>query len=63
MNNMEIEQVELTKLLEVTLDCKRSWSKHVATTVAKILNNAIKKACPTGPNFVAPGLLRSHVVR
>jgi hypothetical protein len=36
MNNVEIEQVEVTKLLGVTLDCKLSWSKHVDTTVAKL---------------------------
>jgi hypothetical protein len=36
MNNEEIEQVELTKLLGVTLDCKLSWSKHIDTTVAKM---------------------------
>ena len=35
MNNVEIEQVEVTKLLGVTLDCKLSWSKHIYTTVAK----------------------------
>jgi hypothetical protein len=33
---VEIEQVEVTKLLGVTLDCKLSWSKHVDTTVAKM---------------------------
>jgi hypothetical protein len=32
MNNVEIEQVDVTKLLGVTLDCKQS--KHVETTVA-----------------------------
>ena len=36
MNNVEIEQVEVNKLLGVTLDCKRSWSKHIDTTVAKM---------------------------
>ena len=36
VNNVEIEQVEVTKLLGVTLDCKLSWSKHIDTTVAKI---------------------------
>ena len=36
MNNLEIEQVEVTKLLGVTLDCKLSWSKHIDTTVAKM---------------------------
>ena len=35
INNVGIEQVEVTKLLGVTLDCKLSWSKHVDTTVAK----------------------------
>ena len=76
MNNVEIEQVEVTKLPAVTVDCKLSWSKHVDTTVAKIqeksvhnkallclLNNTINKAGPTGPSFVTPGLLFSHVVR
>jgi hypothetical protein len=32
MNNVEIEQVEVTKLLGGTLDCKLSWSKHIDTT-------------------------------
>jgi hypothetical protein len=36
MDNVEIEQVEMTKLLGVTLDCKLSWSKHIDTTVAKM---------------------------
>ena len=34
MNNMEIVQVEETKLLEVTLDCKLSWFKHIGATAA-----------------------------
>jgi hypothetical protein len=34
MNNVEIEQVEVTKLL-VVLDCKLSWSKHIDIKVAK----------------------------
>ena len=33
---MEIEQVVMTKLLGVMLDCKLLWSKHVDTTVAKM---------------------------
>ena len=73
MNNVEIEQVQ--ELLGVTLECKLLWSKHVDTTVAKmgrslsirklrcLLNNTINKAGPTGPGFVAPGLLFSRVVR
>ena len=70
MNNVEIEQVEVTKLLGVTLDCKLSWSKHMNTTLAKmgrsllcLLKSAINKAGPTGHSFVAPGLLFSRVVR
>ena len=35
MNNVAIEQVEKTKLLGVTLDCKLTWSKHIDSTVAK----------------------------
>jgi hypothetical protein len=31
-----IEQVEMTKLLGVTLDCKLSWSKHIDAVVAKM---------------------------
>ena len=36
INYVEIEQVEVTKLLGVKLDCKLSWSKHTDTTVAKM---------------------------
>ena len=36
MNNVEIEQVEETKLLGATLDCKLSWSKHVDAMVPKM---------------------------
>ena len=36
INDLEIEQVEVTKLLGVTLDWKLSWSKHIDTTVAKM---------------------------
>jgi hypothetical protein len=62
-----IEQVEVTKLLGVTLNCKLSSSKHIDTTVAgekyvcnKALlylhNSTINKAGSTGPSFVAHGL-------
>ena len=67
INHVEIEQVKMTKLLGVTLDCKLSWSKHIDTVVAKIgrslsikkamlclLHNTINKAGPTGPSFVTP---------
>ena len=70
INNVEITQVEVTKLLGVTLDCKLSWSEHVDTTVAKmgrsikyLLDSTVNKAGPTGSSFVAPGLLFSRVVR
>ena len=36
MNNVEIEQIEETKLLGLTLDCKLSWSKHIDVVVAKM---------------------------
>ena len=39
MNNVDIEQVEVTKLLRVTLECKLSWSKHIDTTVAKMVRS------------------------
>jgi hypothetical protein len=34
INHVEIEQIEITKLLGVTLDCKLSWSKHIDAVVA-----------------------------
>ena len=36
INNVEIEKVEMTKLLGVTPDCKLSWSKHIDAVVAKM---------------------------
>ena len=36
INNVEIVQVQVTKLLEVMLYCKLSWSKLIHTTVAKM---------------------------
>ena len=36
MNIVVIEQVEETKLLGVTMDCKLSWSKHINTSIAKM---------------------------
>ena len=35
INNVEIEQVDMTKLLVVTLYCKLSWSKHIDAVAAK----------------------------
>ena len=46
MNGVAVEQVEETKLLGVTLDCKLSWSKHIDSTVAKMVRGqAIIKRC------------------
>ena len=43
---MEIEQVEVTKRLGVTLDCKRSWSKHVDAALVKAERSlSIIKSC------------------
>lgn len=36
MNGVSVEQVEETKLLGVTLDCKRSWTRHIDSMVVKI---------------------------
>ena len=48
MNDVEIEQVEVTKLLGVTLDCKLSWSKHIDIIVAKMGRSmSIIKRCST----------------
>ena len=68
MNNVEIEQVEVTKLLGVTMDCKLKMLMQQEKSVHSkallcLLSNTINKAGPTGPSFVAPGLLFSSVVR
>ena len=36
MNGVAVEQVEETKLVAGTLDCKLSWSKHIDSMVVKI---------------------------
>ena len=46
MNGVAAEQVEETKLLGITLDCKLSWSKHIASMVAKMGRGlAVIKRC------------------
>ena len=46
INYVEIEEVEMTKLLGVTLDCKLPWSKHIDVVVAKMGRNlSIIKQC------------------
>jgi hypothetical protein len=48
MNDVEIEQVEVTKLLGVTLDGKLTWSKHIDAVVAKMGRSlSIIKRCST----------------
>jgi hypothetical protein len=48
INNVDIEQVEVTNMLEITLDCKLSWSKHIDTTVVKMWRSmSIIKLCST----------------
>jgi hypothetical protein len=67
MNNVEIEQVEVTKLLGVTLDSKLLRSKHIDTTVAKMGRSlSIIKSCYaflTTPSTrqVLQGLVLSHL--
>ena len=36
MNCVAVEQVKVTKLLGVTLDCKLPWSKHIDVTLVKM---------------------------
>ena len=36
MNGVAVEQVEETKFLDVTLDCKLSWTKHIDSMVVKM---------------------------
>ena len=33
MNGVAVDQVDGTKLLGITLDCKLSWSKHIDSMV------------------------------
>ena len=49
MNNVEIEQVEETKRLGLTLECKLSWSKHIDTTIAR-MGRILVTSTPTPPN-------------
>jgi hypothetical protein len=46
VNNVEMKQVEVTKLFRVTLYCKPSWSKHIDAVVAKMGRSlSIMKQC------------------
>ena len=48
MNNVEIEQVEETKLLGVILDHKLSWSKHID---AAVVHHGGQAYCHPGPLY------------
>ena len=63
MYGVGVEQVEKTKLLGVTLDCKLSRSKHIDSMVVKMGRGLSvtkrcsafltpKKACPAGSSLV-----------
>ena len=36
MNGVAVEQIEETKLLDITLNCKPSWSKYIDSMVVKM---------------------------
>ena len=64
MNGVAVEKVEEIKLLAVTLDCKRSWSKHIDSMVVKMersvrnkemlccFDSTLQKASSAGSSFV-----------
>ena len=41
LNNVEIEQVDMTKLLGVTLVCKLSWPKHIDAVVVTKMGRSL----------------------
>jgi hypothetical protein len=67
INHVEIEQVAMTKLLGVPLDCKLSWSKHINAVVAKMERSlSILKQCSAflstlSTRQVLQALLLSHL--
>ena len=64
MNGLAVEQVEESKLLAVTLDCKLSWSKNIDSVVVKMgrglpvikmlcfFDTTLQKASSAGSSFV-----------
>jgi hypothetical protein len=42
MNVVAVEQVEETKLLGVTIDCKLSGSKHIDSMVVKLVETSVR---------------------
>jgi hypothetical protein len=67
MNGVAVEQVEETKLLGVTLDCKLSWSKQTDSMVVKMGRGlSIRKRCsafltPHSTNQVLQALVLSYL--
>jgi hypothetical protein len=67
MNGVAVEQVEETKLLGVTLDCKLSWSKNIDSMVVKMGRGlSVIKRCsafltPHSKKQVLQGLLLSYL--
>jgi hypothetical protein len=42
MNGVSVEQVEETKLLGITLECKWSWSKHIDSVAVKMGERSVR---------------------
>ena len=67
MNVVAVEQVEETKLLGVTLDCKLSWSKHIDSMVVNMGRGlSVIKRCsafltPHSKKQVLQALVLSHL--
>ena len=67
MNVVAIEQVEETKLLGVTLDCKLSGSKHIDSMVVKLgRRQSVIKRCsafltPHSTEQVFQALVRAYL--
>jgi hypothetical protein len=64
MDGVAVDQVEETKLLGATLDCKLSWSKHIDSMVVKMgsslsilkrcsfFDTTLHKASPAGSSLI-----------
>ena len=53
MNVVAVEQVEETKLLGITLDCKQSWERSVRNKeMLCFFDTTLQKASPADSRFV-----------